>query len=641
MGRFLNLICAGLLAGAAPAIAQPAADPAQTVLHVLDYMGVDYPGAVENGKIKSADEFNEQREFAAQVVTTLQQLPPNPHKDALLADAQALVALVAAKAAPADVAAATNKLQWAVISAYGLQIAPKQAPDLAAAPQLYREHCEACHGAQGYGDGPAAHGLDPVPANFHNTQRMAQHSVFNIYNTISLGVAGTAMPVFKNQLSDQDRWTLAFYVSNFPADAARRERGAALWQSGAGKQDFPDIGNVATLSLDEAKARFGDDGAAVQIYLRAHPEALAADKPAPLDFALAAVADSVAAYRKGARAEAQQLAVQAYLDGFELTEASLQNIDAGLMHDTERQMMALRDLIRRDAPVDAVEQQAAQVSTLLQQAKQTLETASLPSGTTFLSALLILLREGLEALLVVAAIVAFLIKSGRRDALPYVHAGWVSAIALGFATWAAATYAIGISGANREITEGVTGLIAAAMLIYVGYWLHSKATARAWQHFIKEQVGTALAKRTLWAMALISFLAVYREMFETVLFYQALWVQADDARGAFFGGIAAAVVALAAIAWAIFRYSVRLPLRLFFTATSVLLCVLAVVLAGKGVASLQEAGMLPSNLVHFPSVPLLGIFPTLQGLGVQIVAVLVIIAAFRLSTRAERGTATG
>jgi high-affinity iron transporter len=450
------------------------------------------------------------------------------------------------------------------------------------------------------------------------------------------------MPSFKSQLRDKERWMLAFYVANFTAVAAQRARGAALWQSGVDKQDFPDIGNVATLSPNEVRRRFGDDAAAVQAYLRANPQALAANKPAPLDVALTAITNSVSAYRNGSFAEAQQLAVQAYLDGFELTEAGLQNVDAGLMHDTEHQMMALRQLMRRQAPVSVVVRQAARVESLLRQSKEALQNGTgLSNGATFLSALLILLREGLEALLVVAAIIAFLIKAERRSALPYVHVGWAGAIVLGLATWVAATYAINISGANREITEGATGLIAAAMLVYVGYWLHSKATARAWQRFIKERVGTALAKRTLWAMALISFLAVYREMFETVLFYQALWVQAGAAHRAFLGGLAAAVVALAAIAWAIFRYSVRLPLRLFFTATSVLLCVLAVVLAGKGVAALQEAGILSSSFIPAPSVPLLGIFPTLQGLGTQIGVVSVIIFAFWLSNRSERKALVG
>jgi high-affinity iron transporter len=191
-----------------------------------------------------------------------------------------------------------------------------------------------------------------------------------------------------------------------------------------------------------------------------------------------------------------------------------------------------------------------------------------------------------------------------------------------------------VSGANRELTEGVTALVSSAMLVYVGYWLHSRSTASAWQGFIKERVSAALAGGTLWAMALVSFLAVYREMFETVLFYQALWLQAgEDGQFAFLAGVGAAVVGLMAIAWAIFRYSARLPLTLFFTGTSILMCVLAVILAGKGVAALQEAGAVAADLVAIPAVPLLGIFPTVQGLAAQLGVALLVLAAFRLASR--------
>ena len=161
----------------------------------------------------------------------------------------------------------------------------------------------------------------------------------------------------------------------------------------------------------------------------------------------------------------------------------------------------------------------------------------------------------------------------------------------------------------------MTALLAAAMLIYVGFWLHSKAYAHAWSRFIKEQVGAALEKKTLWAMAGVSFLAVYRELFEIVLFYQALWAQAGaDGRHALLGGIAAAAVLLAAIGWAIFKYSVRLPIGPFFAVMSVLLALMAVVFAGNGAAALQEAGVLGADPVEFVSVPALGVHPTLQTL---------------------------
>jgi len=315
------------------------------------------------------------------------------------------------------------------------------------------------------------------------------------------------------------------------------------------------------------------------------------------------------------------------VEGYELVERPLANVDEKLMREGERDMMALRDAIRSEAPLAAVEAQAKRVSATLERARERLDAGELSAATVFTSALFILLREGLEALLVVAAIVAFLTKANRRDALVWVHAGWIAAVALGVVTWAVASYVIAISGAHREITEGVTGLIAAAMLVYVGYWLHSKSSTQAWQAFVKDSVGAALASRTLWTMAGVSFLAVYREIFETVLFYQALWVQASETgSSALAGGLVAGAAVLAAIGWGLFRYSLRLPLGPFFTVMSWLMCVLAVVLAGKGVAALQEAGVVGANVVDIPSLPVLGIFPTVQTLAAQ-AAVIACIAA--------------
>ena len=193
--------------------------------------------------------------------------------------------------------------------------------------------------------------------------------------------------------------------------------------------------------------------------------------------------------------------------------------------------------------------QVARIHALLDRAQDKLSGDGLSPATAFFSSLLILLREGLEAILVLAAIIAFVRKTGRREAMPWIHAGWIGAVALGVVTWFVAERVITISGANRELTEGITALIAAGMLLYVGYWLHSKSYAQAWQHFIRDQVSAALGKGTVWALAGVSFLAVYREAFEIVLFYQALWVQAGESgRHAVLGGVAAAAVLLALLA---------------------------------------------------------------------------------------------
>jgi len=612
-------------ASAPPAGQEAPGTAAQTVVHLLDYVGVDYSEAVADGKVKNEEEFKEMLEFTGQIMSLLKSLPPVARQAGLIGQAGSLARRVNDRAPPPEIAADAGKLRWAVIAAYGIQVVPKAAPDVAAGAKLFQSLCAACHGAKGKGDGPAGAKLDPTPSNFHDTERMAQRSAYGLYNAISLGVSGTAMVAFK-QLSDAERWALAFYVSGFPlADA--RGQGEALWRAGKGKDFFPDLANVATLSANEVKEKAGPDAVALRAWLLAHPEALSEGKPAPIAFALAKVDQAVAAYRKGDRPGALRLAVVAYVEGYELVERPLANVDEKLMREGERDMMALRDAIRSEAPLAAVEAQAKRVSATLERARERLDAGELSAATVFTSALFILLREGLEALLVVAAIVAFLTKANRRDALVWVHAGWIAAVALGVVTWAVASYVIAISGAHREITEGVTGLIAAAMLVYVGYWLHSKSSTQAWQAFVKDSVGAALASRTLWTMAGVSFLAVYREIFETVLFYQALWVQAGETgSSALAGGLVAGAAVLAAIGWGLFRYSLRLPLGPFFTVMSWLMCVLAVVLAGKGVAALQEAGVVGANVVDIPSLPVLGIFPTVQTLAAQ-AAVIACIAA--------------
>jgi high-affinity iron transporter len=273
---------------------------------------------------------------------------------------------------------------------------------------------------------------------------------------------------------------------------------------------------------------------------------------------------------------------------------------------------------------------------LLNNARAKLNDVQLSPTTAFVSALVILLREGAEAILVVAAILAFLARAGRNEARRFVHAGWVAALVLGGVTWVVSNYLIEISGA--EITEGVTALIAAAMLLYVGYWLHSKSHSSAWQKYIGDKVGGALSKGTVWTLAIISFLAVYREAFETVLFYQALVSQVGSgSHAALLGGVAVATLLLAVLAWAILRASVKLPIGLFFSVSGIVLLVLAVVFTGQGIAALQEAGKIGAHSVNFISISMLGIYPTLQTLSAQAMVLLLCVLGYWWVGRSNNG----
>ena len=599
---------------------------------------MDYPEAVKDGKVADQGEYDEQVEFAASVRALIRELPARPERAALETGAAQLAAAIGDKRPGDEVTRLAGDLRGRIIEVYQVRVSPRRAPDLGSAPADFATHCAVCHGASGRGDGPAAKGLTPPPADLTDAARQGQLSVLGLYNTITLGIKGTGMTGF-SALSEAQRWALAFYVTTLAGSADERARGAALWKAGTGAGELGDLRALVMATPREVTARLGGDGAAVLAHLRSQPGAVGG-REAPLDVSARLLGESLEAYRQGDATRAHRLAVTGYLEGFELVEAPLRAVDGALLTRVEAEMLRYRSLLQSGAPVAAVETQERAIQALLETARQRLDAARLSPGTLFASALVILLREGLEALLVVAALVALLIRAGRRDALRYVHAGWIGALALGGLTWVAASYLVTVTGAGREITEGITALVAAVMLLYVGFWMHRHSHAARWKAFIETRVATALSGRTMWALASISFLAVYREAFETVLFYQALWVEAGaDGRLAVGAGFAAAVVGLVALAWLILKAGLRLPLGLFFGVGSILMALLAVVLAGKGIAALQEAGRLPVQPLDLPAVPSLGLYPTWQGVLTQLAVVLLIVAAFSYSRRQERRAA--
>jgi high-affinity iron transporter len=625
--RALMVLALTFVVAAAPAWAAPG-PPAATILHLLDYVAVDYPEAVKDGQVVAEAELKEQIDFVTQAIAMLGALPEQPERAALVARARQLLALIEARGPAADVARVAGEIRGAVIKAYRVPVAPARPPDLLAALGLYAARCAACHGADGHGDGPAARGLDPAPTNFHDRERGERRSAYALYSALTLGVAGTAMTAFED-LSEDQRWALAFHVASLADTPAARERGQALWERGRGRVAFPDLAALATATTAETRAGAGDDAVAVLAYLRTRPDRLARSETDLLARSVRLLDESLEAYRGGRAREAQDLAVSSYLDGFELVEASLDTLDRDLRVTVETEMLRYRTLLRTDAPVATVADQASRLRELLSRAQRLLAGTGLAAGPAFVSAFVILLREGLEAVLVVAAIVALLVRSGRRDALPAVHGGWIGALGLGAVTWAVASYVVTISGATREVTEGFTALAAAAVLLYVGFWMHDKAHAQRWDAYLRRRLHGALGRRAAWGLAAVSFLAVYREVFETVLFYEALWLQAaPGGQRALVAGLAVAAVVLAVLSWLIVRGSLRLPLGVFFGATSLVLAGLAIVLAGKGIAALQEAAVLTPYPVGAPRLPLLGVYPDRLGLLLQAALALLVVVGF-------------
>ena len=233
---------------------------------------------------------------------------------------------------------------------------------------------------------------------------------------------------------------------------------------------------------------------------------------------------------------------------------------------------------------------------------------------------IILLREGLEALLVIVALSAVLKRSASRAGQAWLWGGAVTGLLLSIGLGLAIQAFFGaiITPANRELLEGVIGLFAAAMLIYVSYWLHSKATLGGWQRYINQQTRQALQGGRLFGIALLAFLAVFREGAETALFY--LGMASSISNADLLIGLAIGFAILAVLGVAMIALGVRVPMRPFFAIASVLVFYLCFKFIGTGIHSLQVAGLVPStSATVLPSIDVLGVYPTWQTTVVQAV----------------------
>lgn len=609
--RLLVAAVAALILFAMPVAAQEPPRDVETAWRLLDYIAVDYPQAVKDGRVASPTEYSEQQEFAATVATKVAELPPRPERAQLASQLAQLRAAIDRRAPGPQVADQAHKLAAALLRIYPVTVAPTAPPSFARGQSLYRENCASCHGVSGDGRGPDAANLSVPPIAFTDAGRARERSVFALYQVVTQGLDGTPMRSF-DELPSEDRWALAFYASQFSFSDRDAAEGERLWKTDPALRELiPDLKTLAALTPQSLASEIGQRKAdALMAYLRRNPDAIGRAIPASLNLVRERMAASLAASERGDVARARELALSAYLDGFEPIEPTLSARNPGLMTRIEAAMIGYRSAVGRES-ASALADRGRAIDSLLDEAEAALAPGSESAASTFLGAATILLREGLEALLIVVAMVAFLRKAERTDAVRYVHSGWVAALAAGFLTWVVATWAIGISGASRELTEGFGSIFAAAVLLSVGIWMHGKAQANQWQRYIRERMAKALSGRSAWFLFGLAFVVVYREVFETILFYAALSAQGNGP--AMLAGAATAVVLLALIAWAMLRFSRELPIGKFFTYSSWLMAVLTVILAGKGVGALQEAGLIGViPLTDVPRFKMLGLFPSVQ-----------------------------
>ena len=351
------------------------------------------------------------------------------------------------------------------------------------------------------------------------------------------------------------------------------------------------------------------------------------------------IQQAIVLYQQGDAKKAILSVQDTYFDVFENSgmENKVGSRDSNFKAELEGYFTRLVSLMKAGQG-DKLQDQAVGLSQNLAKAVDMLQGGKQSDWSMFLYSLLIILREGLEALLIVAAIVAYMVKNNHHDKLPVIRQSVYVALVASVVTAFIFQLIFENSGQNRELLEGFTMIIAVFMLFSMSYWLLSKVEAQNWKRYLEGKLSTALTAGSLFGLWLTSFLAVYREGAETVLFYYAF---IGDAKSAIslaylFAGFVSGAILLA-ICYFIMRYSVvKLPLKPFFMFTGSFMYLMAFVFAGKSVLELIEGKLFEPTLVaNVPEISWLGIYPYVETLVPQ--AILILAAIFALFVMKYQG----
>jgi len=644
--------------------------PAKRVASVVSVAVEEYAKGIDGtGKLISQQEYDEAVSFLADARESAARLS-GARTDSARVALDSLSAAMQRHEPPARLGAWHARFV-AMLGADAALDLPTRAIDLAAGRAIYERSCATCHGMAGKGDGPQASRLNPKPPPLGDAEAMRDRTPAIQYRIISVGIAGTPMVAWGNELTPDQRWDVVWYLHSMRRAGADAEgeglfiQRCAACHGATGGSDGALSASLAKLPAELSSFAWQADKSDEQLAAAIHAGIAGTAMPPSRDLSDAEVAllvrhlrmlalndaperavatlsiaddatkigtrvlsildEAIAFARLGKRAEAGDRAFDAYI-AFEPLETPARAKNPGKVGAMERHFADFKGAIKSGSVREAVGSRNAIDAGM----PAMIELTRPADGAwgAFLQSLLIIVREGFEAILVIGAIVAFLIKTGHRERLRSIWVGVAAALGASALTAVALATLLLAVPASGEIIEGVTLLVAVAVLFSVSYWLISKVEAAKWQQFIREKVNDALQKGGGTALTFVAFLAVYREGAETALFYQALFREGAGAALPISLGIIIGGVALAVIFVLFYRYGLRIPLRPFFAVTSALLYYMAFVFAGKGIRELQEGDVMSITVLPgWPHVDAMGIFPSVETLLAQLVLVVLFVFA--------------
>jgi len=589
----------------------------RTFISLLDYISTDYENAVEDDKVINANEYLEMNEFINKAIDLFDKSEvkiDSAERIDVSRELEKLKSFIENKDSKEEVYNKSVKIRASILKYNLIETAPINWPDIQNGEKLFRANCSSCHGVKGNGEGKLSKTLIPKPANFLNDTLMDKISPFNIYNTVRLGINGTSMVPFTH-LSDKEVWDVSFYISSLRYEGRYKLPKDSLLVLFDKAYSNTSLEEISTLSDNLLIAKIGGNIKADTLKLATlRLYKIQSDHRPSINIASTYLDDVLSLYQKNEYEKAEDKALFAYLEGVEPFEGQLRAINSELLSELESVMYKLRKDIKKLKPLEIINNDIERAQALISDASSAMETKSYSFGFVFILAASIILREGIEAFLIIITILGVLKSINESKAVNWVHGGWIFALLLGIASMFFVRLIVSFNAQSREVMEGAIAIFAVILLLYVGFWLHSKTEAKKWKEFVENNIIKLVSSKNMIGLAAISFVVVIREAFESVIFLSAIELQVDQGAksGIYFGAVSSLILVLF-LAWIALKFAVKLPVIKLFKYSAFTIVVLSIILAGKGIQAFQESGYV--SITQMPikfALPLLGFYPTIE-----------------------------
>lgn len=607
------------------------------LISLLDYIASDYHNAVDDEKIISKDEFNEISEFAEKVNILFDEISVKykiTNSQSYKINIFELNDLIKNLKDKELIFAKANKIKTNILKLNLISISPNHKPNIVLGAKIYKANCENCHGTKADGNGLITN-LKPKPTNLTNDTIMNKVSTFQIFNTVRLGIAGTSM-VAIDRLTDQEVWDVAYYSNSIrhknklkiPSDSILK-----IYNNIINKVSVADVSSLSDIELIKLlKLENGNIELQLNVLRAFNP---ASQKEHSISKAIIYLDNVLKLYNEKDYHQAGDKALATYLDCVEPVEKQLQSLNPKLKKDIEAEMFQIRNDIKNKVSFTDLKQSISKVNKLIIEASELLDNKEYSFWFAFLMAASIILREGLEAILIIITILGVLKSLKAKRAIKWVHFGWVSALLVGVISMFYINLLVSLGSENRELIEGLGSALAVVLLIYIGFWLHSKTEAKKWKEFVENRIVKLLNASNMIGLFAIAFIVVFREAFESAIFLSTINIEASQTSnfGIYYGAISSLFVVFL-FAWIVLKTSSRLPIVKLFKYSAIVMSAFSLVLTGKCIYSLQEIGY--ANITKLPfdfEIPLLGIYSNFESFLAQFVVFAIIIALWNYNNK--------